>query len=191
MIDNYLDKFVAKYGRLPTEFDPDYLEMLQMSKYSILDVPSVSPGKCGNCGSSKNDGRKYIDIGLHIDWYGAMYLCGYCVEDIARSAGLFDKVEADLREASESVAKIEEMYQKGEALHELVANTHQDFKEFYGSLHTTELDSDSDNNIGVDTNSPINKSRTDLSEPGVTESTSVTRHQNVPSLADLLNRSDL
>src|SRR3954466_860008 len=88
--------FVKKYGKLPTEIDPDYLEMLRMSRYRILDVPDVAPAKCANCGSSKNDGRKYVDFGLQVDWYGVVYFCGLCLADIARDMGLFKQVEKAL-----------------------------------------------------------------------------------------------
>lgn len=40
------------------------------------------PGKCSICGGMKYDGRKWIDFGLSIDWYGVVYLCTFCFEEI-------------------------------------------------------------------------------------------------------------
>lgn len=186
---NNLDKFVSRYGRLPTEVDPDYLEMLRMSKYRLLDVPDVSPGKCGNCGASKNDGRKYVDIGLHIDWYGAMYLCGHCIKDIANEAGLFRELEQALEDLVDREASILEMHQKGEALHEIVKRTHQEFEDFYANLRSFELDSDSDSSASSGANlfeTKSDRAGTAHPEPAVIKSTPVTRRENIPSLTELM-----
>lgn len=54
----------------------------------ILPHPLVLPGKCSLCGSSDNtDGRKYIDIGFEIDFYGVIYFCTHCFSQIADAIG--------------------------------------------------------------------------------------------------------
>jgi hypothetical protein len=140
------EKFVLKYSRLPTEFDPEYLELLHMGKFRILDVPDVSPGKCSNCGSSKNDGRKYIDIGLHIEWYGAFYLCGLCLNELAEAMGLYADLRAHLFELQRDSKTVGALQEQGERLHETVISVFREFEEFYANLPTPSVDSDSDSN---------------------------------------------
>lgn len=191
------NRFVQTYGRLPTETDPEYLEMLRMSKYRVLAVPDVSPGKCANCGASKNDGRKYIDFGLHVDWYGAVYLCGTCLQDVAREMGLFKELESQLVEVEIKSTVVEELREQGAQLHEKVVQTFKEFEEFYVDLHSHELDintdtsSDSIINPSVETTS---KSRVNPTESGINpvqsrapKSNSSGRPKNIHSLADLLN----
>ena len=93
MTDSLLERFVNRYGRLPTEVDPDYLEMLNMSKYRRLAVPDFAPGKCANCGSSRTNDREYLDFGLQVDWYGTVYLCSLCIADMAKTLGLYAAME--------------------------------------------------------------------------------------------------
>lgn len=189
------DRFVHTYGRLPTEVDPDYLEMLQMSKYRILDVPDVSPGKCANCGASKNDGRRYIDIGLHVDWYGAVYICGHCLTDLANTMGLFDDLKGQVAELESELENTEDLYSKGVELRETVTKLSKDVEVFYASIHSTESSDNSDSNAGVvskktSSQSGINKaeSATGAAKPGTTKSTSVSGRSDIPSLTELLNK---
>lgn len=45
------------------------------SKIQILDAPVAAPGTCIVCGSPGGDGRKFIDIGMDIEFYGVVYFC--------------------------------------------------------------------------------------------------------------------
>lgn len=137
-----LDRFVERYGRLPTEFDPDYLEMLRMSKYRVVPVPDVQPGKCANCGSSKCDGRSYIDIGLDIAWYGALFLCSLCLEDISRHVGLFDKLEQRIAELDKKLDTQEVLNSQGRRLREALKDTMEEVREY---LDNAGLGPDGDN----------------------------------------------
>lgn len=128
------DKFVQKYGRLPTEFDPDWLEMVHMSKYRVLAVPDVQPGKCANCGSSKADGRKYIDIGLEISWYGALFLCSLCLEDVARNVGLFDEIEEELQVAKDKLLDRKFLLERGEFLQNELTHVFEEVKEYLDTV---------------------------------------------------------
>lgn len=181
------DRFVARYGRLPTEFDTDYLEMLQMTKYRIIPVPDFRPSKCANCGSTKEDGRKYIDFGLQVDWYGVVYLCSYCVNEIAREMGLFAELEARLDAILAEAVSIKELQDQGERLHDTVVKAFKEFEEFYGSLHTPGYSSDSDASDDLGTNETASdKSTTDETESTITKPTSSPRRKNVSSLAEFL-----
>lgn len=188
-----VQKFLEQYGRLPTEKDPDYLEMLNMGKYRILDVPDESPGKCGNCGASKNDGRKYIDFGLHVDWYGAVHLCSHCLKDIAAAMGLFESLKEELQKANETNDNVKLLQQQGARLHETVVSTFKEFEEFYAQLPSNsqpELVSAPDTNSDLDAEEPTtepSEPRTNAPKPRATKSTSSAGRENVRSLADLLN----
>lgn len=187
---NVFDAFVHKYSRLPTETDPDYLEMLRMTKYRIMDVPDFSPGKCANCGSSKNDGRKYIDFGLQVDWYGTVYLCGTCIHDISSNMGLFEKIEEELHDLRQQASEIEELHHKGEKLHEFVVKTYDEFEEFYGNLSArreSDLESNSDESTSVGTDETASEPTPNITKPRTAKQNTSRRSENVRSLADLLN----
>lgn len=189
-----LERFVKKYGRLPTEVDPDYLEMLNMSKYRILAAPDLKPGKCANCGAARNDGRGYVDFGLEVDWYGIVYLCGHCLKDIAKAAGLFDDLLLEVKKAKEEAASLTGLREKGDEIHETIVRTFSELKEYYVDVRTATDVGNIDSTISVEPNkdesgtegSSGNESPTKKSEPGTTKPNSSRGSKDVPSLADLL-----
>lgn len=184
---NVFDRFVTKYGRLPTEYDPDYLEMLQMSKYRILAVPDLKPGKCANCGSAKQD-RNYVDFGLLVDWYGVVYLCSHCIADIARESGVFEELRTQMLKLVNKNEMKTSLQAQGEALHETVVRTFKEFEEFYVNLHSLRDDIPADSGaVVVNDKDPSNGSDSGRSESGTAESTSGSGRSNLRSLAELLN----
>lgn len=195
---NNLEKFVAKYGRLPTEFDPDYLEMLRMSKYRILDVPDGQPGQCANCGASKNDGRKYIDIMKYIDWYGDVHFCDICLNEIATEIGLFKNLEAQLLAAEQKSNRIKELQEQGVELHETVTQSFTGLKEFYDNLYSLGDGTTSDNPGNVEsykspTGAPAadgNKQNADGSKSRTIKSSPSSGRKDIRSFADLLGESN-
>lgn len=56
------------------------------SRFQVLPVPQVSPGKCACCGSVN---RPVVDFGFDVDYYGTVYLCKNCV---CEAATRFDMV---------------------------------------------------------------------------------------------------
>jgi hypothetical protein len=192
-----LEKFHNRYGRLPTEFDPDYLEMLRMTKYRILDVPDFKPHKCANCGSTKEDGRKYVDFGLQVDWYGTVYLCGHCVHDIANamSASLVSKLEMELKNALEESVSSEELREQGEQIFNKIVLAFKELDDIFGDgTYSNSAGSNSDSPTGVVINETTSESGTDQTESGVSKtkqqpvkSTPSARRSDFPSLTKLLN----
>jgi hypothetical protein len=180
------DAFVLKYSRLPTEYDPDYLEMLAMSKYRILAVPDVSPGKCANCGSSKNDGRGYIDFGLHIDWYGGVFFCGECLKDIAVNFGLFTDINQKLLDSVVKEETISRLQENGEQLYTKVLTLFKEFEEHYASLSTIRDSGSSNTTTDVGSSETAIEPKPDETKSGVTKSTTGSRSKNVRSLTDLI-----
>lgn len=138
------DLFVKKYGRLPTEVDPEYLEMLNMTKYRILDVPDLKPGKCANCGASKNDGRKYADFGLEVDWYGIVFLCGLCLHDVSHAMGLFASLEKEIASLRESIISQENLREQGIALTNNMHQIIEEVKEYFANVYSLGNDSSAD-----------------------------------------------
>lgn len=54
------------------------------SRIQILDRPVAAPGKCIVCSAVDSDsGRKFVDFGEQIDWYGAVYFCTFCINELA------------------------------------------------------------------------------------------------------------
>lgn len=185
-----LERYRRLYnGALPTERDPKYLELLRMSKYRLLDMPDQQPGKCANCGASRVDGRKYVDFGLLVDWYGTVHLCSLCIGDIARELGLFSDLEAKIAELLEKSLTPEEAEEKSKELQDRVVKTFKELEEFYVGLstHRSNSSSDSASNMGSDKGSDgETKSDPVGAKSGTTKSNSSRRSTSVPSLADLL-----
>jgi len=190
------DRFHQRYGRVPTEVDPDYLEMLRMSKYRIYDFPPVQPSKCANCGSSKVDGRKYIDIDLQVDWYGVVYFCTFCLHDIADKAGLYDELSKEIERANNTALLLSTLAEQGKRLRVELQDVVGEVKEYLNIIehHLPNDDSASDSSSSVDIDKEPTKQESDgtqqqpdRTKSTTTKSTSSSGRKNVPSLAELLN----
>lgn len=170
-----------------------------MTKYRILDAPDLKPGKCANCGSCKKDGRKYVDFGLEVDWYGIVYLCGHCIHDIAKTmqASLVDKLETELKAMVEKAVTLEEVQEEGQQLFEKIVESFKEFNELYvGQFGATTTDSDSNSSPSVVSSETSGESGVNKTESGTTEtkqrttqSATGTGRKNVSSLAELLNNT--
>ncbi len=202
-----LEKYIEMYnGKLPTENDPNYLELLRMGKYKILANPFYQPGKCANCGSAKVDGRMYVDFDLDIDWYGKVYLCTLCLMDIATAANLFegylkqrDELAHRVMQLTIALEEAKKIPQHDKELHEAVIKTTDELKEYYARLTgipaLSHGDAPSASDLLLERENTINKSGTDQTErsikstePGTVKQTTSSRRTNVPNLTELLNR---
>jgi len=65
----------------------------------------MNPGVCALCGASSPDGRKYVDTGWDIDWYGVVYFCSFCFTEIANHLGCLTKEQTDILENELDVAR--------------------------------------------------------------------------------------
>lgn len=187
------DRFVARYGRLPTERDPDYLEMLRMSKYRVMGVPDVQPGKCANCGASKADGRKYIDIGLDIPWYGALFLCSHCLNDVGRHTGLFTELEEKLALLQAALNKQEMLEAQGAYLQGELTNVFEGVKQYLDKLSATRIDLLPGGDTSVESYKEPSKQATgkgdrpvDAAKQGATKPVTGSGSKNLLSLAERL-----
>jgi hypothetical protein len=68
----------------------------------VLNNPVALPGRCIVCGSPGGDGRKFIDFGLSMEFYGSVYFCTFCFTEGMNIQGwlspeqsqlLFDKLK--------------------------------------------------------------------------------------------------
>lgn len=162
-----------------------------MTKYRIVDIPDVKPFKCVNCRSSKKDGRRYVDFGEDVEWYGTVFICGFCLKDVSIKMGLFEEVNETLARATVTKNEVSELFEKGEQLHETVVKTFKEFEEFYGTLHShvqssVEHSTDSDSNLGNE--ETATKSGTTETKPRAVKSAPSSGRENVRSLTDLLNK---
>lgn len=60
---------------------PNFGISVPSGKFSIVDSPIALPGVCVVCGSAGGiggDGRKFIDFGYSLDFYGQFYFCTHC-----------------------------------------------------------------------------------------------------------------
>lgn len=191
---NLHDQFMQRFGRPPTEFDPDYREMLNMSKYRILDIPDKKQAKCANCGSTKKDGRKYVDFGLEVDWYGIVYLCSLCMLDIANNMGLFNKADEQIVQLRhEKASLINLLLAQGDNLEHKLENLMEEVKEYFVALRTVRDGEPVDPSIILGDNPPSgaeNITKSDRTsgetEQRTTESSAGSGLKNVSSLTELL-----
>jgi hypothetical protein len=74
---------------------------------SLVEWPTQHPGKCVNCGcGTRADGRKYVDMGIQVPIYGAIYICEHCIRQLGAFFGLIDKMIVDAaHEAKEQYLK--------------------------------------------------------------------------------------
>lgn len=190
-MDPKVQKFLEKFGRLPTEVDPDYLEMLRMGKYQVTDVPMYKPGKCANCGSAKNDGRRYVDFGLEVDWYGTVFLCGLCLKDVAQTMGLFAELEAEIEKLKKTSFDIDVLREQGFHLQDTVLKTFEEVKEYHARVHSLgDSSSPDDGSDVVPVETAEAESTADESKSGITKSPTSSGRKNISSLAELLNATD-
>lgn len=56
----------------------------------IVGCPPALPGSCYKCGSASRD--RYVDLGMSVEFHGAMYLCDLCVEEMG---SLVEMLSAD------------------------------------------------------------------------------------------------
>lgn len=193
---NLVERFTQQYGRVPTEFDPDYLEMLRMSKYRIVDVPDIKPGKCSNCGSSKNDGRKYIDFGLEVDFYGIVFICGQCLLDIVKQMGLLKPLEEQVGILQDKVLNIKKQSARGGDLRKDFLKIFKEVQDYFTTLPVTSDDSSSSSNAGdrnaeatsVESGTANVKSAVNATEQRTVEPDSSSRPKQFSSLAELLDK---
>jgi hypothetical protein len=102
-----------------------YIKPPPGSRFNVLDAPVALPGYCTICRASQNDGRKYLDIGFDLDWYGAVYFCGFCLTEAMGYLGWhspeeYSKVISDNERLVQKVDELEaENVKLRAALHNL------------------------------------------------------------------------
>lgn len=172
-----------------------------MTKYRITDMVDTQPGKCTNCGASRTDGRKYIDCGVEVEFYGAIIFCSLCVTDMARNLGLFRALELKILQLEEHIAELKNSRDIREELKKTVLLTYEQIKELFDERINNPVDNsdlidsivtDSDRLAGEQgtissTNSTSSKSGSSKPESRTTQQTSKSRSTNVPSLAELIS----
>lgn len=84
------------------------LAIAASDKIQILSAPIQLPGVCGLCGTSRNDDRQYVDIGLWLEYYGQFYFCTMCMTQMVnRLGGLTpeqaEKLNDELEQARQTI----------------------------------------------------------------------------------------
>lgn len=81
------------------------------SRFKILDYPHALPCKCVVCGSGGGDGRKFVDFGFDLDYYGVVYFCTTCFTEPLNIQGWLSppQVETIKAEMSLQETRLSEM----------------------------------------------------------------------------------
>lgn len=70
------------------------ISYLEQSKIRVTSAPGNSPGVCVVCGAAHTGDRQYIDIGFDLDYYGTIYYCTFCFDEVARHVGYLSPKDA-------------------------------------------------------------------------------------------------
>lgn len=54
----------------------------------ILQNARMKPYNCIVC-KGESDGRPFVDFNLDLEWYGSVYMCGYCFVMVANKLGYY------------------------------------------------------------------------------------------------------
>ena len=57
------------------------------SKYQIMEHPGALPGCCFMCRSDATNREWFVDVGLQLDFHGAIYICNMCLWEMAHTVG--------------------------------------------------------------------------------------------------------
>jgi hypothetical protein len=107
---------------------------VESSRVRILDAPILAPGTCALCGTSRNDDRKYVDLGIDIDYIGVMYFCTFCMQEVANRIGCLMPEQADkLQNELDAARKTIIDFQAEKAVIDHVTSTLRDTGLFSGT----------------------------------------------------------
>jgi copper chaperone CopZ len=161
-----------------------------MTTIFVEDRPIHSPAKCGRCGSVRYDGRKYVQFGMDIEFYGIVYLCSHCVREIYKAVfngndGLpVAQLESDLADALQTIELQQTLLNTREEQIETLENT-------YGVVEpdSSPVAESSDSPPvaeSTDSGTKTGNSKSSGRKKPVTKSVTSSRPKNVPSLTELL-----
>lgn len=123
------------------------------SRLTVLANPELAPGVCFLCGSAGDDKRKFIDFGKNIEWYGTVYICTFCIVEVAEAADFisvasFDRLHNDYRELK---VKYDQLAAKYAPFEEAIKNVMDSPDPGFGMvLHPSNLRIDRDESNKLD-----------------------------------------
>lgn len=81
------------------------------SRLNFSDFPTAIPGKCTICGSVGGDGRKFVDFGLDLEFYGVVYFCTLCFTNALNELGWLspEQNSAFRKKCNDAIDKIAEL----------------------------------------------------------------------------------
>lgn len=82
------------------------------SRFRVLNVAIKKPGTCFVCKSDGGDERQFVDFGKTVDWYGVVYICTFCVSEVAKMLGLgsVEALESKIKEQAGIIEHYESEY---------------------------------------------------------------------------------
>ena len=90
-----------------TEIEPvdvqQIAEEFPNSRFKITNVAILNPGICLVCRSAGGDGRQFVDFGKTVDFYGVVYVCTFCVAEVAQILGFTNNNEQIVAAHNETV----------------------------------------------------------------------------------------
>lgn len=151
------------------------------SRFRLSNVAKLNPGTCITCGSAgaPDDPRQFIDFGKTIEWFGVVYICTFCLTEVAKLLNLRDQSTSDAEIDTlqngcvERDLKIAELEENLNAARLLLRNCHCDDTDFVSDGNVSD-------SVDVESSEESDPIVDDASEsPGVEGSSSF------PKLADL------
>jgi hypothetical protein len=145
------------------------------SVFRLTNVAMMNPGVCIICGSSGGDGRQFIDTGKTFDWWGVVYWCTFCLEEVAKLLGLKDVSEREAfaleleQKAINADSKFQAAQEQIDAYRVLLRNCNCSGADFDSNASAPvsvdgETDSEAESHVGDDGESAGLEGSGDISE---------------------------
>lgn len=154
---------------------------------AVLDSPQAAPARCYYCGGSSKS--SYLDTGIQIEFYGALYFCNECMEFLSQKMGYINPDYAKDLEAKNLY-----LIHENEELKRKLDSLLNAFKELQGVIQV-DLDTDSflnnplNNYFGLSESSdPIDGESQEGTRELVTGEKGPSEQTSIEGMADLSSR---
>ncbi len=95
-------------------------------RIQLIDYPYALPSKCAICGSGPETERKFVDFGLQLDYYGAVYFCSLCMCNVAELLGYVTPAKYN--------ATAEELFAQNNSVI-ILEGENEEFRRVFATLH--------------------------------------------------------
>lgn len=172
---------MTQFPAMPTMFEHSPSDRMQL--LGSGDLPE--PGNCVICGSGAPE-RKYVFLGIHLDFLGALLLCDLCITQTAEKIGCLAPSIAEMVhvQSQELAARVTELERTNEALNDRL--THYDVVLGHFNLGITDL-SDRPSDDSDSTESHSKSTSEEPSPESSDEQSESSESDSIPGTSDTIS----